>query len=87
METAMTDTEIVYSTELVPNLDGREFKNPRHFLKPIDGVKRVYLADGWPDIRRAYEAREVEVLPLTAIPPAKQTKPKSPAAESGKPTS
>ncbi len=81
--------QIVYSTELVAHMEGREFRNPRHFLAPVEGATKVFIAGDWPKIRQAYEAAGVPVAPIEdmrALPksaksaPAKTTV-KKPAAE------
>ena len=82
-------TQIVYSTEHVANLEGREFRNPRHFLKPVEGATKVYIAGSWPKVREAYEAAGVPVAPvgqMRALPKASSTakprKPRGPWASS-----
>ena len=57
-------TQLIYSTEKVRNAEGRVIKNPRHFLAPVEGVTKVYIAGDWPKIRRAYEAAGVSVSPV-----------------------
>lgn len=75
--------QIVYSTELVAHLKGSEFKNPRHFLAPVEGATKVFIAGDWPKIRQAYEAVGVPVAPIEdmrALPKAaKSTSAKKPA--------
>jgi len=69
-------TQIVYSTEHVANLEGREFRNPRHFLTPVEGATKVYIAGSWPKVREAYEAAGVPVAPvgeMRALPKASST--------------
>jgi len=36
--------QVVYSTELVTHLDGREYRNPRHFLAPVPGATKCNSA-------------------------------------------
>ena len=57
-------TQLIYSTEKVHSAEGRLIKNPRHFLAPVDGVTKVYIAGDWPKVRRAYEAAGVSVSPI-----------------------
>jgi hypothetical protein len=69
--------QIVYSTEMVANLAGREFRNPRHFLAPVEGATKVYIAGDWPNVVRAYEKAGVSVAPIEemrALPKAKPAK-------------
>ncbi len=61
-------TDIVYSTQRVPNLGGRKIQNPVHFITPEDGVKVVYLQDGFPAIQDAYERKGAKVKSLEDIP-------------------
>lgn len=60
-------SEIVYSTEMVTGLEGREFRNPRHFLAPVPGATKVYVSGDWPKIARAYEALNIPVSPLSDL--------------------
>lgn len=73
--------QIVYATEAVPHLEGRTFRNPRHFLAPEEGATKVYIAGNWPRVKEAYEAVGVSVSPIEdmkALPgtakPAEQPK-------------
>lgn len=72
--------QIVYATEAVPNLEGRIFRNPRHFLAPEKGATKVYIAGEWPRVKAAYEAAGVSVSPIEemkAMPsPPKADQPK-----------
>jgi hypothetical protein len=80
--------QVVYSTELVAHMEGREFRNPRHFLAPVEGATKVYIAGDWPLVVRAYEKAGVPVAPIEemrALPKAKAPsapKPRKPAAKS-----
>jgi hypothetical protein len=68
-------TEVVYSTEMVAGLEGRTFRNPRHFLKPEPAATKVYVAPGWPKIVAAYEALKIPVSPLDELQPIVTTPP------------
>jgi hypothetical protein len=59
--------QVVYSTELVSNLEGREYRNPRHFMAPVEGATKVYIAGDWPKIRRAYEKAGVPVALISEM--------------------
>jgi len=73
-------TQLIYSTEKVANAEGRTVKNPRHFLGPVAGVTKVYIAGNWPKVRAAYEQAGVPVAPIEdmrALPgKAKPSEPK-----------
>ena len=80
--------QVLYATERLPHMEGREFRNPRHFLAPVDGATKVYIAGHWPNVRRAYEKAGVPVAPaedMRALPKPKAVKataakPRKPAA-------
>ena len=59
--------QVVYSTELVTHLDGREYRNPRHFLAPVPEATKVYIAGDWPSVVRAYEKAGVPVAPIAEM--------------------
>lgn len=68
-------TEIIYSTQKVKNRGDRQIKNPVHFVAPVEGVKKVYLQDGYPAVRSAYERVGAKVLPLSDLPGQAATAP------------
>jgi hypothetical protein len=70
--------EVVYSTTHHPLAKGRRFQNPRHFVGPLDGAKKVYLTSDLPKIAAAYQAVGVEVVRVGAQPTAKPM-PRKPA--------
>lgn len=57
-------TQIIYSTEKVQNSEGRKVKNPRHFLAPVEGATKVYIAGRWPSVAEAYEKAGIPVAPI-----------------------
>ena len=61
-------SEIVYSTQRVKNLGGRKIQNPVHFVAPEEGVKTVYVQEGFPRVNSAYERAGAKVKPLSDLP-------------------
>lgn len=61
--------QIVYATQAVPNLEGRIFRNPRHFLAPEPGATKVFIEGDWPRVKAAYEAEGVTVSPIAEMKP------------------
>lgn len=61
-------TEMVYSTQRVKNLGGRKIQNPVHFVAPEEGVKVVYVQDGYPAVESAYKRAGARVRPLSELP-------------------
>lgn len=61
-------SEIVYSTQRVPNLGGRKIQNPVHFVRPEQGVRVVYVQEGYPHVASAYERAGAKVKPLAELP-------------------
>lgn len=68
-------SEIIYSTQRVKNRGDRPIKNPVHFTTPVAGVKKVYLQDGYPAVRSAYERAGATVKPLSELPGQAATAP------------
>lgn len=60
-------TQIIYSTEKVEKAGGRAVKNPRHFLAPVEGVTKVYIAGHWPKVKQSYEAAGVTVASIEEL--------------------
>ncbi|WP_309086391.1 hypothetical protein [Chelativorans sp.] len=60
-------TQVVYSTQPVPNMEGRTFKNPRSFLAPVKGATKVYLNGDWPAVKAAYEQIGVPVADVSEM--------------------
>ncbi|MGV8954609.1 MAG: hypothetical protein ACOH2M_26160 [Cypionkella sp.] len=80
----MSSHQIVYATQPVPNMEGRTFRNPRHFLAPEPGATKVYIAGNWPTVQAAYEAVGVSVSPvedMRALPGAAKSYPPKPRTE------
>lgn len=80
--------EVVYSTTHHPLAEGRRFQNPRHFVGPLDGARKVYLTSELPKIAAAYQAVGVEVVQLGAepvdAPKPRKSRPKAKAAPAKK---
>ncbi|HEY8359364.1 MAG TPA: hypothetical protein VIL30_18085 [Ramlibacter sp.] len=73
--------QIIYSTEKVENAGGRKVKNPRHFLAPIEGATKVFIAGDWPRIAAAYKVAGVAVGTLDDMrAPVKSAATKKPSA-------
>ena len=72
--------QIIYSSERVANSEGRTVLNPRHFIAPVEGATKVYIAGDWPKVREAYEAAGVSVSPIEDMRALPTPKPEGKAA-------
>lgn len=61
-------TDIIYSTQRVIQAGSRKTLNPVHFVKPEEGVKNVYVQEGYPHIEDAYARAGAKVHPLKSLP-------------------
>lgn len=68
-------TEMIYSTQKVKNAGDRKVKNPVHFVSPVEGVKKVYVQDGYPNVVSAYERAGATVKKLSDLPGQAATAP------------
>jgi hypothetical protein len=56
---------LVYSRENLASLPEGEFRNPRFFSGPEEGVDTVFVGPEWPRIAEAYAGAGVDVRPLS----------------------
>lgn len=74
--------ELTYSARKTGFEKGKNYRNPRHFVKPEYGVKSVVVEGDYPAVVKAYEAAKVPVKTVAAPKakqPAKTTKAEKPA--------
>lgn len=71
-------TEVIYSGSRVANAGGRKALNPKFFVAPIEGVKKVYLNGEYPNIAAAYREQGAVIAKISDLPAAK-----SPDAKKG----
>lgn len=61
-------SEKIYSTQRVANRGDRKIENPVHFVAPEEGVKVVYVQDGYPAVNSAYARAGAKVKSLSDLP-------------------
>lgn len=61
--------QIIYSTQRVPHMEGRTFKNPRNFLAPDEKATKVYINGDWPVVKAAYEKLKIPVEDVSSMRP------------------
>lgn len=69
-------TEVIYSGSKVANAGGRKALNPKFFVAPIEGVKKVYLNGAYPNIAAAYREQGAVVAKVADLPAAGKTEAK-----------
>lgn len=69
--------ELIYTTRTTGFEPGKKYRNPRFFAGPERAAKSVVIEGDWPQVKAAYEKREVDVKVVERGKPAK--------AEDGKP--